>query len=327
MALIAIGGFDFIFLSVVLATWKGACTTGGLLPSGGGSLAACPTHHEKVSAGLVVLTVSLALWVASVTRSARTGVRVQYCYQALIPALEVLGACGQVQVLGGHQAAAELSKKAAALGQAVVDGSGHAASDYGSRSATRASTREHARRVAALLERTADELLPGRERATASLACYAAAIAHQTADGRFTNLLGPIGQPPELPPAAPESPDRTDGRRLAVAAMMALVLTALLAWGISYLGLPTYVNAPLATLSVPLVAFLVLAYRYGLAEALRLTATLRSVRNGDAPSEPQAAPSGGAAHNQSVIRQPPPGSSESDSSQPADVARSSASAV
>ncbi|MFE7588363.1 hypothetical protein ACFU6K_03110 [Kitasatospora sp. NPDC057512] len=324
-ALLVIGLFDLIFLSAVFAGWKGACTAGGLLPSDGGNLAACPTHHEKVSVGLVVLIFSLVLWAASVTRNARTGVRVQSCYQALIPALEVLGACGQVWLLGGHDAAAELSKKAEMLGQAVVDGSGHAASDYGSRSATRAATREHARRVAALLERTADELLPDRERATASLAVYAAAIAHQTADGRFTNLLGPIGQPPELPPAAPESPDRTDGRRLAVAAMMALVLTALIAWGIGYLGLPAYVDAPLATLSVPLVAFLFLAYRYGLAEALRLTATLRSVRNGDSTPAPQVASSDGADRNQSVAQQTPSESSESNDSQPADMARGSAS--
>ncbi|WP_157852306.1 hypothetical protein [Kitasatospora sp. NRRL B-11411] len=293
LALVPIGIIDGIVAGMAVTTMKGGCTPGGLLPARGEALAACPTHQEKVALGTVILIFSLAVWALRTLMNAAGGVRIRPCYQALVPALRVLEVCGRVHAAGGHLAAAELSVSTAALGTAVVDGSGHAANDYGARSSTRAATRGHARKVAAVLESVADRLLSDREGAAKLLADHASAIAGQTADGRFTSLLGAGVWLPEPESATPESPDRADGRRLALSAVIGLVIAIGVGWVTNGLDLPVYVGAPLATFSIPLVAFLVMAYRYGLAEALRLIATLISVRNGEAPpGQPQ--PSSGA---------------------------------
>ncbi|MFD5465722.1 hypothetical protein ACFWIQ_23230 [Kitasatospora sp. NPDC127059] len=287
--ILATGYVAVIVVGFILAAMKGNCTPGGLLPSAGAELGHCPTHRDKVQVAQIVGFCAAAFVVTTVVRSAVRAVAVRPSHKPVLPALAVLRACARVREPGsGHQEAAELSVKAQALGQALIDAAGRVATDYGSRSSTRKRLLDHARQVAALLERTADELLPDRERATRKLAELAGAIAEQTADGRFADLLGAMGQPPELPTSAPESPDRADGRRLAVAAVTALLLTLSVAVTTGMLGLPAFVTAPLAAITVPLLTFLLLAFRFGLAEALRLVQVLRTVR-GENPVEPTAA--------------------------------------
>ncbi|MFD7453119.1 hypothetical protein [Kitasatospora sp. NPDC059827] len=275
----------FLFVAM-----KGNCTPGGWLPGPGAEPSPCPTHRYKVTVAQVIGLAAAAFTVAAVLRNAVGAVAVRPACKPVFTALDVLRACAQACEPGaGHPEAARLSKKAQALGQALVDAAGPVASDYGARPTTRKRLRQHARLVAALLERTADELLPDRDRATRKLAELAAVIAEQVADGQFTNLLREHGQPPDLPTSAPESPDRADGRRLAVAAVTALLVTISLAVTTGMLGLPAFVTAPLAAITVPLLTFLLLAHRFGLSEAVRLVQVLRTVR-GENPVEPTAAP-------------------------------------
>ncbi|MER7585691.1 hypothetical protein [Kitasatospora sp. NPDC097691] len=290
MAVLLAGGIA----QVILAAMQGACTPGGHLPAAGQELGPCPTHGQKVGLALIAGSGAVALVALSTLSNSWSGARFRPCFGPVLPALDVLRACARLCEPGaGHAEAAELSVKAQALGQALVDAAGRAATDYGSRVGTRATLRNHAKRVAALLERTADQLLPDRERATRELAVLASAIAEQTADGCFTDLLGSIGQPPELPTNAPESPDRADGRRLAIATVTALLLTTALAVTVGLFGLPAFVTAPLAVFTVPLLTFLLLSFRHGLTEALRLVAVLRTVR-GENSVEPTAVAEGEA---------------------------------
>ncbi|WP_329487085.1 hypothetical protein OG618_10550 [Kitasatospora sp. NBC_01246] len=286
LVLLMVAMLAALVVGAVLATAQGSCIPGGRLPGPGEALSACPTHQNKVTFSAMVAVFVLALLVVRAVSNAREGVRVKRCYRALLPSFDVLSACARALGPGaGHPEAAELSKKAAALGQAVVDAAGHIAGDFGARASTRNALRSHARDVAALLESTADRLLPEREEAIHRLAALASAIARQSADGRFTDLLGPIGAPPRFPVEAPESPDRTDGKRLALAVVAALFLTTALAVGAGLAGLPAPVNAPLAAFTVPLITFLLLAYRHGLVDALRLVSTLRAVRSPNTPPD------------------------------------------
>ncbi|MFI9360830.1 hypothetical protein ACIG5E_07185 [Kitasatospora sp. NPDC053057] len=296
--LVATGFLAMMAVGYLIAGMKGLCTPGGLLPTSGGELGPCPTHQDKVNVAEVVGFCAAVFIVTATVRNALRATAVRPAQKPVFPALAVLRACARLTEPGaGHAEAAELSVKAQALGQALIDAAGRVASDYGSRASTRKSLLDHARQVAALLERTADELLPDRERATRKLAELAGAIAEQTADGRFTDLLGAMGQPPDLPTSAPESPDRADGRRLAVAAVTALLLTISVAVTTGMLGLPAFVTAPLAAITVPLLTFLLLGYRFGLIEALRLVQVLRTVRGENAvePTATTARPEAGQA--------------------------------
>ncbi|MFI9162875.1 hypothetical protein [Kitasatospora aureofaciens] len=286
--LIAVGFLAMVVAGFLITGMKGLCTPGGYLPTSGGEVGPCPTHQDKVNVAEMVGFWAVAFVVTAAVRSAVRAADVRPAQEPVFPALAVLRACARLHEAGaGHAEAAQLSVKAQALGQALIDAAGRVAGDYGSRASTRTRLLDHARQVAALLERTADELLPDRERATRELAELAGTIAEQTADGRFTDLLGAMGQPPDLPTSAPESPDRADGRRLAVAAVTALLVTISLAVTTGMLGLPAFVTAPLAAITVPLLTFLLLAYRFGLVEALRLVQVLRTVR-GENPVEPTA---------------------------------------
>ncbi|MFJ7246241.1 hypothetical protein ACIQWA_16515 [Kitasatospora sp. NPDC098652] len=286
----ATGLFAVMVTGFLFTAMKGNCTPGGWLPGPGAELSPCPTHRDKVTVAQVFGYSAAAFTVAAVLRSAVRAVAVRPAGKPVLPALDLLRACAQAAEPGaGHPEAARLSKVAQALGQALVDATGPVATDYGARPTTRKQLRQHARQVAALLERTADELLPDRDRATRKLAELAAVIAEQVADGQFTNLLREHGQPPDLPTSAPESPDRADGRRLAVAAVTALLVTISLAVTTGMLGLPAFVTAPLAAITVPLLTFLLLAHRFGLSEAVRLVQVLRTVR-GENAIEPTATP-------------------------------------
>ncbi|MFB7908662.1 hypothetical protein ACFC1T_19760 [Kitasatospora sp. NPDC056076] len=288
--IIAVGFLAVMLVGFILSGMKGLCTPGGYLPTSGGEVGPCPTHQEKV-----YVAETIALWAAAFIAAASVygavrATAVRPAQKPVFPALLVLRACARLHEPGaGHAEAAGLSVKAQALGQALIDAAGRAADDYGARASTRELMLGHARQVAALLERTADELLPDRDRATRKLAELAAVIAEQVADGQFTNLLREHGQPPDLPTSAPESPDRADGRRLAMAAVTALLVTVSLAVTTGMLGLPAFVTAPLAAITVPLLTFLLLAHRFGLSEAVRLVQVLRTVR-GENPVEPTAAP-------------------------------------
>lgn len=157
------------------------------------------------------------------------------------------------------------------LGSAATDVRFYnAASDFGKRRALRRELRTHLNRVDAAFIQAADQLAGDRTAAALRLAELAALTTNNIAAGRFTAVL-----PAEaLPEEDSVEPDRLDGRRLATACLCAAVIVILAFFALSPLGAPVELLVPLAVVAFLVLVYTLLAFRFGLSEATRLTRSI-----------------------------------------------------
>lgn len=257
-----------IFLITVANT--GACTPGGMLnPT---PTMDCTQAHANPFTALwqldcfVVPTLAV-FWV----QGAAQGQSVARCSKPLYPLLDLL--CGAARVTrpgARHADAIELSQQVSRLGLPLRAVASQAAKDFGNRRRLRSTLSMHLNRVDAAFIETADRLAADREIAARKLADLAVLAATNIADGRFTTVL-----PDEcLEEEVPLEPDRLDGRRLGAACMSAAVSVTVSFYVLSPLGAPAELLIPLAVVAFPVLVYTLLAFRFGLSEATRLTRSL-----------------------------------------------------
>lgn len=256
---------------VLLVEFKaGVCTPGGMLnPTPADD---CATAREPWSAMLwridsIFVIVLAGFWVYE----AADGQTVARCSKPLYPLLDLLRISATVaRPESRHADAIKLSRKVSRLGVHFRAVASDAAKDFGNRRALRSALAAHLNRVDAAFIETADRLAADRVTAARNLAELAALAANNIADGRFTTVL-----PDEyLDEKAPMEPDRLDGRRLGAACLSAAVGVTVSFYLLSPLGASVELLIPLALVAFPVLVYALLAFRYGLSEATRLTRSI-----------------------------------------------------
>ncbi|CAM5670320.1 hypothetical protein [Streptomyces viridochromogenes] len=129
----------------------------------------------------------------------------------------------------------------------------------------------HLNEVNAAFVDVAHQLAGDRGASARRLGSYAAQAANSIASGRFTTVL------PETVLSRHEvlvEPDRLDGRRLAVSCGWAAVLVTGTIILLSPLGVAAELVVPVALVAFIALVYVLLAVRFGLSEATRLTRSI-----------------------------------------------------
>jgi hypothetical protein len=83
-------------------------------------------------------------------------------------------------------------------------------------------------------------------------------------------------------------PDRLDGRRLATVCLWAAAVVILAFLALSPLGVPVELLVPLAVVAFLILVYTLLAFRFGLSEATRLTRSIGGFFSVSRPCRPEA---------------------------------------
>ncbi|MGQ4482664.1 hypothetical protein [Streptomyces sp. SAS_276] len=216
----------------------------------------------------ILLAISIAIvWI----NSAAGGWSIPRCSRPIYPLLSLLTVSAIVaRPATKYTEAIKLSQQVSRLGLLLRTLAGNAASDFGSRRAFRRELTTHLNRVDAAFIEAADQLAADRTTAARRLAELGALASNNIANGRFTAVL-----PAEaLADEVSLEPDRLDGRRLATACLFAAVIVIFTFVVLSPLGAPVELLVPLAVVAFPVLVYTLIAFRYGLSEATRLTRSI-----------------------------------------------------
>lgn len=193
------------------------------------------------------------------------------CSKPIYPLLNVLTLSATVARPGTrYTEAIKLSRQVSHLGVTLRELAQHAAADFGKRRALRAALAAHLNRVDAAFLEAADQLAGDREASAKKLAELATVATNNIAAGHFTAVLPPGA----LAEDAPLEPDRLDGRRLATACLWAAAILTASFLALSPFGAPVELLVPVALVGFPVLVYTLLAFRYGLSEATRLTRSI-----------------------------------------------------
>ncbi|MFI6469791.1 hypothetical protein ACIBL5_05935 [Streptomyces sp. NPDC050516] len=179
--------------------------------------------------------------------------------------------------------AVKLNKKVARLSQPLWQLARDATSEFQSSRTVRRELREHVRRVTLAFTQAADGLMRDREVAARKLGSLAATAASNIAVDRFPEILPESLLPSTDPGESPLEPDRLDGRRLANACGWSLISDTTFSLFLAWLGGPAEVLVSLAVLGFPVAVYVILAAKYGLSEATRLTRSISSFFSSGSP--------------------------------------------
>lgn len=262
-------GYD-IFMALGWAFNRGVCTPGGVLePETPSDCTLGQLSWDNMLDILLVVNV-LALGLCWIQMAAM-GETVPRCSKPIYPLLKLLTASATVARQNArHREAIKLSQQVSDSGLLLRALGRHAAADFGQRRALRRALTTHLSRVDAAFIHTADGLAADRTASTKQLAALAALAANNIAAGHFTALL-----PAEaLAEQATLEPDRLDGRRLATACLWAVTIVTVSFVVLSPLGAPVELLVPLALAAFLVLVYALLALRYGLSEATRLTRSI-----------------------------------------------------
>ncbi|WP_157993119.1 hypothetical protein [Streptomyces sp. Go-475] len=259
-----------VILVMLIAGSRAACRPGGFLEPTPTSN--CTGVWASWSAQLVPLNFLMAIVIAMVCfNNASEGWSIPRCSRPIYPLLSLLAASATVaRPATRYTEAIKLSQRVSLLGLPLRTFANNAASDFGKRRALRRELRTHLNRVDAAFIEAADRLAGDRTAAALRLAELAALTTNNIAAGRFTAVL-----PAEtLPEVDSVEPDRLDGRRLATACLWAAVIVILAFFALSPLGAPVELLVPLAIVAFLILVYTLLAFRFGLSEATRLTRSI-----------------------------------------------------
>lgn len=202
---------------------------------------------------------------------AMRGETISRCSKPLYLLLDLLVSGAAVARPGTQYVEAiKLSRKVSGLGLPLRKFARHAAADFGDRRALRTELIKHLNRVNVTFAEAANQLASAPESSARRLSELAARAANSIAAGRFAALLPEemIAQDAQL------EPDRLDGRRLGSAVLLAVVVVTAFFIVLSSLGAPVELVVTLALVAFPATVFTLLAFRYGLSEATRLTRSI-----------------------------------------------------
>lgn len=259
-----------VIMLVLIAGSRGVCKPGGILEP-------TPTTDctwertswiTQMSSFNIVLAIALNIaWIIN----AAEGGAIPRCSKPIYPLLSLLAASATVaRPATRYTEAIELSQEVSRLGLPLRTFARKAAADFGNRCALRRELTTHLSRVDASFIEAADRLAADRTAAARKLAELGALAANNIAAGRFTTVL-----PTEaLAEEASLEPDRLDGRRLATACLWAAALVTLAFLALSPLGAPVELLVPLAVVAFLILVYTLLAFRFGLSEATRLTRSI-----------------------------------------------------
>ncbi|WP_413754720.1 hypothetical protein [Streptomyces sp. MMBL 11-3] len=209
-----------------------------------------------------------------VVMEVRKGENVARCSEPIYLLLDLVNSCASVVADGDgrYTEAVKISKQVSELGLPLRNMARFAAAEFGGRKNLSRVLKEHAEQVEATFIEAADGLVRDRDRAVNRLAGLAAISANRIAEGRFLQVLPDA----DLVQESVLEPDRLDGRRLATACIWSLI--AVMATGIilSPFGMSSALVIPLMLVGFIVTVYLILAFRYGLAEATRLTRNIGS---------------------------------------------------
>ncbi|MGW1719852.1 hypothetical protein [Streptomyces sp. NPDC002156] len=258
------------FMALAWAFNRGVCTPGGSLE---------PTTDQDCTIGqlnwdsmvdLLLICNLLALGICWIQMAAM-GETIPRCSKPIYPLLKLLTASATVARQNArYTEAIKLSQQVSNLGLLLRMLARHVAEDFGQRRALRRALTTHLSRVDAAFIEAADKLAADRTASAKQLAALAALAANNIAAGHFTAIL-----PAEaLAEQTTLEPDRLDGRRLATACLSAVAIVIVLFAVLSPLGAPVEFLVPLAVAAFFVLVYTLLAFRYGLSEATRLTRSI-----------------------------------------------------
>ncbi len=259
-----------VLMVILIAGNRGACRPGGLFeptPTTDCSWAQVAWFTPLWAFNIVLVLALGMVWVHGATQ----GETIPRCSRPIYPLLNLLTASASVaHPTSRYTEAIKLSQQISRLGLPLRTFAGNAAADFGNRRALRSELTTHLNRVDAAFIEAADRLAGDRAAAARRLAELAALATNNIAAGRFTAVL-----PTEaLAEEALLEPDRLDGRRLATACLWAAVIVAACFLALSPLGAPVELLVPLAVVAFLVLVYTLLAFRYGLSEASRLTRSI-----------------------------------------------------
>lgn len=267
LCLVAVANvFGFLQLASIRAT----CAPGGTTepnPSVDCTLAKTPWWAASLSMALLVLTLLGLVWLLDAIRGQTTA----RCSRPLHHLLDLLTySAATARPDAPYTDAIKLSRKVSRLGLPLRNLARNAAEDFGKRRALRTELTKHLGRVDAAFIEAANQLACDREASARRLGELAVQAANSIASGRFTAVL-----PPEaLPEDPPLEPDQLDGRRLGSSCLWAAVIVAGTFVILSPLGVSAELLVPVALVAFIVVVYALLAFRYGLSEATRLTRSI-----------------------------------------------------
>ncbi|MFJ4633491.1 hypothetical protein [Streptomyces sp. NPDC088847] len=263
-----------LVIALAFALWAGfvhaKCTPGGMLsPSpaddcAAGTLSWAEWWHTVLGFDLAMLFLLSLTWIVL----AAQGMTIVGCAQPLYPLLKLLTHSAAVaRANSTHTQAVKLGRLVSNLGMQLRGLARNAASDFGNRRALRNELTKHLTRVDAAFIETANGLAGDREASARRLGELSAQAANNIAAGRFTAVL-----PADIVAGdVPLEPDQLDGRRLGTACLLAAASVTAVFLVLSPLGAPGELLVPLAFL---VMVYALLAFRYGLSEATRLTRSI-----------------------------------------------------
>ncbi|MGX1471193.1 UNVERIFIED_CONTAM: hypothetical protein RKD50_000001 [Streptomyces canus] len=258
------------FLMVLIIGSRGVCTPGGWIeprPDQDCTGAFAPWSTQLAQINILMALLVGVVWLAV----AGEGGAIPRCSKPIYPLLGLLAASADVaRPTTRYTEAIDLSQRVSHLGLPLRTLARNAAADFGNRRTLRRALAIHLNRVDAAFIRAADQLASDREASARKLAELAALAANNIAGGRFTTVL-----PAEaLAEEASIEPDRLDGRRLASACLWAAAIIMAFFLALSPLGAPVELLVPLALVGFLVLVYTLLAFRYGLSEATRLTRSI-----------------------------------------------------
>lgn len=258
------------FVLLMIAFYRGSCRPGGQLEPSPTTDCSWAKVNWFTTMWQFQIPVVLILGIMLV-QAAMQGETIARCSKPLYPLLNLLTVSATVaRPDTRYTEAINLSKQVSHLGLPLRTFARHAAADFGNRRALRGALATHLNRVDAAFIEAADQLAGDREASAKKLAELAALAANNIAAGRFTAVL-----PAEaLAEEAPIEPDRLDGRRLATACLWAAVIVTASFIALAPLGAPVELLVPLALVGFLVLVYTLLAFRYGLSEATRLTRSI-----------------------------------------------------
>ncbi|MEU2624594.1 hypothetical protein ABZ642_41880 [Streptomyces sp. NPDC007157] len=258
------------FMLLAAALYQGECTPGGMFnpaPTSDCSMANTPIATSLMQWDALVVLALTMMWVAR----AWQGETIARCSQPLYPLLDLLASSAAVARPGTpYTESIKLSKQVSALALPLRTVARHAASDFGNRRTLRRELIKHLDRVSVTFSLAANQLASDRESAARALGELAAHTANGIAAGRFAVVL----PADKLAQDSPLEPDRLDGRRLGIASIYAAVALTVFFLALSPMGAPAALVVSLALVMFPLLVYTLLAFRYGLSEATRLTRSI-----------------------------------------------------
>ncbi|MFI5688400.1 hypothetical protein [Streptomyces sp. NPDC051636] len=258
------------FVLLMIAFYRGSCRPGGQLEPSPTTDCSWAKVNWFTTMWQFQIPVVLILGIMLV-QAAMQGETIARCSKPLYPLLSLLTVSATVaRPDTRYTEAINLSQQVSHLGLPLRTFARHAAADFGNRRMLRGALATHLNRVDAAFIEAADRLAGDREASAKQLAKLAALAANNIAAGRFTAVL-----PAEaLAEEAPLEPDRLDGRRLATACLWAAVIVTASFIALAPLGAPVELLVPLALVGFLVLVYTLLAFRYGLSEATRLTRSI-----------------------------------------------------